>query len=403
VKDKFHESICAEGMSKSVKNNFHESICAEGMSKKVKRVLIILPNLDLGGMEVVVMNYFRNINRNKLMFDFVVHHKPGYFEEEARTLGAKIYRVPTRSAGFFKNFAAMRKIYAEGKHDVVIVCTEHSFAFIELFTAWLSGVKTRVAWSHFSDYQGDSRLKRQANIFARPLLRLFTNVFFACTEDAGRWLFGKYFGKNLHKMNFHIINNAIDLKKFAFDFALREKKREELKLGNNFAIGIAGRLMGVKNHNFALETFAKLHAIEKDSTLLIIGDGELRRTLEGQAKRLGISKNVIFTGAVGNINEYYQALDLLLIPSFHEGLTLVAVEAQACGLPVLLSNTVSAATKISDTAYFKSLHDGAASWAEKILSFRPHQRATADLSGSGFEISTEAEKFYNIFSTPPGG
>jgi glycosyltransferase involved in cell wall biosynthesis len=345
-------------------------------------------------METVVMNYFRNIQRDEIMFDFVVHGEKGHYEDEAAALGARIFRAPTRSQGFFKSILAMRKIYkAHPEYDCVIVCTEHAFAFIELAIAWFCGVKTRAAWSHFSDYQGRSRLKRRVHFFARPFLRLFANMYLACTKDAGYWLFGKNFAT--------IVNNAINLDKFKFSQEARDKIREKHKLdGGKYAIGMVGRLVHVKNHAFALEVLAKIRAAEagKDTVMLIIGDGELKNQLVANCHRLKISESVIFTGAAENIHEYYQALDLLLIPSFHEGLTLAAVEAQASGLPVLLSDTVSPDTKISELASFKSQADGAESWADAIFHLKaaPHNRTAPDLSDSGFEIKAETKKLQKI-------
>ena len=395
------------------------------------KVLIILPNLDLGGTEVVVMNYLRQFSieftaRGKsslfktdacgvsesascdepILFDFAVHGETGYFEEEARLLGAKIFRVPTRGESFFGNIRAMRRLYHENKYDFIIVCTEHSFAFIEVAVAWFSGIKTRAVWSHFSGYQGKSRLKRHLHLIGRPFLRMFTNMFFACTLDAGRWLFGNTFARNLQnkaavpplfsdrgelrsndrefKKNFHIINNAIDLDKFAFNQEVRDKIRYKIGLGDAFAVGIVGRLAAVKNHIFALESFAKIDLSKAtfakadltktgfsktEAVLIIIGDGEMRAQIEEMAERLGISSRVFFTNAVENVHEYYQALDLLLMPSLHEGFGMVAIEAQASGLQALISDTVPQEVKVSELAFFKSLDDGADAWATEISRF----------------------------------
>ncbi|MCL1863010.1 MAG: glycosyltransferase [Defluviitaleaceae bacterium] len=373
----------------------------------MQRILIILPNLDLGGTETVVMNYFRNISG--IVFDFVVHGKDGYYEEEARALGARIFRVPTRSEGFVKNIRAMRRLYKKHpEYDKVIVCTEHALAFIEMAVAWACGVKTRVAWSHFSDYQGASRVKRWAHYLARPFLRLFANLYFACTADAGRWLFGKkYVDKylshtwpdftltrcvDLHKKQFHIINNAIDLGKFSFSKEIRNKIRDKFNIGEQFAIGMVARLTAVKNHDFALDVINEL----SEGVFLVIGDGKLKSQLVEKVERLNLTERVIFTGAVDNPGDYYQALDLLLIPSLHEGLTLVAIEAQAAGLPVLLSDTITDEIKISNYAHFLSLEEGAEYWAKTAASLKKSERASPDLSSSGFHISHEVEKFREV-------
>ncbi|MCL2578293.1 MAG: glycosyltransferase [Defluviitaleaceae bacterium] len=383
----------------------------------MKRVLVILPNLDLGGAETVIMNFFRCFD--EIVFDFAVHGEKGFYEDEALSLGARIFRVPTRSESFFGNIFAMQEIYkaktiysddayfstrfiAGGgqnihveKYDTVIVCSEHAFAFIELAVAWSCGVKTRAAWSHFSDYQGTSRLKRQANFFAQPFLRLFGNLFLACTKDAGRWLFGKSFKKS------HIINNAMDLEKFKFNLEAREKIREKHEISNKYIIGITGRLSWVKNHAFALKVFRRLRM--EDAVLLIVGGGELREEIEAKAALLNISHKVIFAGKVESTADYYQAIDLLLIPSFHEGLPLVTIEAQAASLPVIMSDAIPPEAKISEYACFMSLKDGAEAWAEKILEIKEsaskNKRAVIDLKNSGYHITSEAKKLQEFLTT----
>jgi glycosyltransferase involved in cell wall biosynthesis len=382
----------------------------------MKRILIVLPNLDLGGMETVVMNYFRNIDRSRLVFDFVVHGEKGFFEEEAIALGAKIFRVPTRSQNFFANIFAMRKIYkgvakisddayfaerfiaggreniSPEKYETVIVCTEHAFAFIELFVAWISGVKTRAAWSHFSDYQGKSKLKRRLHFLARPLMRLFCNLYLACTQDAGRWLFGNAFAK---MKTAHIVNNAVDLNAFKFCPQTRARVRKAYGLGeNDYIAGMAGRLTPVKNHAFALDVISACEGAK----LLIVGDGVLRAEIEGIIERLGITHRVTLAGWQENTADFYHAMDVLLLPSFHEGLSLVTLEAQAAGLGVLASDTITRECKITANVHFLPLQAGANAWAEKINEMKSGTvNRTVDLTDSGFHIAREAEKFKNIF------
>ena len=382
-----------------------------------KRILIILPNLDLGGAETVVMNYFRafspDAESEKIIFDFVVHGEKGFYEDEAVSLGARIFRAPTRAQSFFGNIRTMIKIYKKKsiasdeacfnapfvpwgernlpkeKYDTVVVCTEHAFAFIELAVAWFCGVKTRAAWSHFSDYQGASRLKRHANFFAQPFLRLFANLFLACTKDAAKWLFGRNFKK------FHIVNNAMDLEKFRFCAEARRKIRFKHKLTDALVVGIVGRLTAVKNHAFALEVFSRLR--DESTILLIVGDGELREEIESEAARMNLSRRVIFSGKIENVSDYYSAIDMLIMPSIHEGLPLVAIEAQAADLPVIMSTGIPLEAKISERAEFLPLSHGADSWAKKISEIEIRERTEIDLRDSGFDIESEAEKLRKIF------
>jgi glycosyltransferase involved in cell wall biosynthesis len=353
------------------------------------RILIILPNLDHGGTETAVMHYFR---ASGLAFDFVVHGEAGYFEPEAVSLGAKIFRVPTRSRGFFKNIAAMRKIYKQHpEYETVIVCTEHAFSFIELLTARLCGVKTRAAWSHFADYQGRSKIKRRLHFLARPPVRVFGNLFLACSKDAGVWLFGRSVSR---KKNFHIIKNAFDLDKFAYNAEKRGAIRAQLGLNGEFTVGVVGRLVPVKNHAFALEIFARIY---EAATLVIIGVGEMKDEITAKATQLGIMDKIIFIGTVDNIHDYYQGLDAMLFPSLHEGFGIVALEAQAAGLPVLLSEGVPKEAAVCSLARHMNLSDGAQAWADAVLQMKDIKREKTDLTASGYHINDAAEEFRSVF------
>ncbi|MCL2603648.1 MAG: glycosyltransferase [Defluviitaleaceae bacterium] len=362
----------------------------------MERVLIVLPNLDQGGTEMAVMNYFRV---SGLPFDFAVHGAAGYYEAEAESLGARIFRVPTRSQGLWKNIRAMRDLYRKrdsyGKHiyKTVIVCTEHSFAFIELLTAKMCGVRVRAAWSHFSDYQGASRLKRRLHFITRPLMRLFGNLFLACTKDAGKWLFGR---SVLRDRRFHVINNAIDLDRFKYNPAVRAAMRDKLGLGGKFAVGIVGRLAPVKNHAFALEVFAQISEKDDTAAFVIIGVGELEDEITANAARLGITDKTRFIGMAGDLPGYYQAMDALIVPSLHEGFGIVALEGQAAGLPTLLSEGVPLAAAVCNLARHMNLSEGTEAWADVILTMKGIERKEIDLTASGFHITEAASKFRKI-------
>jgi len=373
----------------------------------------------LGGTEAVVMNYLRA----GVPFDFVVHGNNGHHEAEAQKLGARIFRVPTRSEGFFKNIRAMRQLYKNHQeYNTVILCTEHAFGFIELVVAWWCRVKYRGAWSHFSNYQGGSRLKKWMHYPARPWLRLFTNFRLACTAAAGRWLFGcnhrslsTWFptGGSMINTNFDLVKNAIDLQKFAFDAEARRTLRDRVQMGNRLAVGIVGRLSTVKNHAFALRVFAQLqartHEADKQPMLYIIGDGDLRESLEAQTNALGISDNVRFIGAVENVHEYYQALDVVIMPSLHEGFPMIAVEAQAAGLPLILSDTLAHDIAVTPLVRYIGIGEaGVDAWADAILAHvgdiatsetqRGNPAHIQALTDAGFSITHAAQKLIKFLS-----
>jgi glycosyltransferase involved in cell wall biosynthesis len=224
-------------------------------------------------------------------------------------------------------------------------------------------------------------------------MRVFGNLFFACTREAGVWLFGKVVMK---KNNFYTIKNAIDLNKFVYNPDMRLSLREKLNITKNFTISMVGRLTQVKNHAFALEVFAQLCKKEPAAVFYMIGDGELKNSIQNKAMLLGIIDKVVFTGAVENIYDYFQALDVLLLPSFHEGFPVAAVEAQAAGLPVFLSDTLASEIACTPLAQFLSLEDGAEAWAAEILKVKDFPRQTQDLSATGHDITHAAQVFKNI-------
>ena len=359
----------------------------------------------MGGTEAVVMNYLRA----GVPFDFVVHGDAGHHEAEARTLGARIHRVPTRAQGLLANIRAMRQLYKTHRtYDTVILCTEHAFGFIEPAVAWWCRVKYRAAWSHFSDYQGASWLKKWLHYPARPWLRLFTNFRLACTVAAGRWLFGCshkslsiWFpsgSDNVVSTNFELVKNAIDVDKFAFDVDKRNAMRKQLTLDKQLTVGIIGRLSAVKHHAFAFQIFARVITHMRDEgvmpdampVLLVIGDGDERERLTAQARALDIDTHIRFTGAVDNVHAYYQALDMVIMPSVHEGFPMVAVEAQAAGLPVVLSDTLSREIALTPLVRYIGIKgEDVQAWADAILSLVDDDgfNATADcndgISSSG--------------------
>jgi glycosyltransferase involved in cell wall biosynthesis len=339
-----------------------------------KRVLVILPNLDNGGTEGVLMNYLRFIDTTVLVFDFLVHEETGYHEAEAFSLGSAIYRVPTRRQDRKGNVSGMKNIYAENDYDTVIVCTEHSLAFIDLYVAKKSGVRNRIVWSHFSDYQGKSRLRKYLHYIFKPLLKRYATQRWACSDKAGKWMYGR---------QYEIINNGIDCNKFAYN--------PNAKQNSSSVIGHIGRFTAVKNHAFILDVFRLVAEAIPNVELLLVGDGELFDEIKEKADG---NERIIFTGAVHNPQDYYNKMDVLVLPSFHEGMPLCALEAQMSNCPCVLTDTITKSVNVTDNVTFLPLQKDL--WAKtiiEILNNKTERKTQRELfEEKGFDISNEAKK-----------
>lgn len=292
--------------------------------KRPIRILHVLGRLDRGGAETMVMNLYRNIDRTRVQFDFIIHTNDECdYDEEILSLGGIIYHIPQFNG---KNFLQFKKAWHSffKTHPEYKIIHGHvrSTASIYLWIAKKYGLIT-IAHSHnTSSGVGFSAFIK--NTLQYPL-RYIADYLFACSKSAGQWLFGK---KVLKKNNFIILKNAIDSQKYIYDPNIRIKVRKELQIADKFVIGHIGRFNIQKNHDLLINIFNTVHNRNKNSILLIVGDGELRSSIQKKVENLGLMDSVIFLGVRSDIPELIQAMDFFLFPSLFEGLGIVAIEAQ---------------------------------------------------------------------------
>ena len=349
----------------------------------------IASNGNSGGVEAVIMNYYRHIDKTEVQFDFVMHKGSNSdYIAEVKSMGAKVYEV-TPYSNPIRFIQEVYSIIKKGNYQIVH-SNMNALSVFPLFAAYLAGVPVRILHNHSTDTKAEP-LRTFVKHLLRPFARLFANKYWACSKLAGEWMYGK---QAVADGKVTIINNAIDLKQFAFDEAKRDKLRKELGLQDCFVIGHVGRFMKQKNHDFLVDIFAEVVKKQDNAKLLLIGDGPLREQIENKVKTLGLDEMVIFTGVRSDVADLYNAMDVFVLPSFYEGLPVVGVEVQANGLPFLCSSNVTKEILISDRIELVELEKGAKAWAEKILAFSEKQRTTAskDISQSGFDIEVEAEK-----------
>lgn len=357
------------------------------------RVLHVIGIMNRGGAETMIMNLYRNIDRTKVQFDFVENSdKPAAFDKEILSLGGRIFRCPHYNVkNHFKYCKWWVDFFAAHKNEYPIVHGHlGSTAAIYLFIAQKYGVFT-IAHSH-SASKGSIKYR----IFSYPT-RYIADHFFACSKDAATSRYGKLVVNNSSR--FQILKNAIDTKKFVFNSNIRKEFKEKLQIPYNFiVIGHIGRFVEAKNHLFLLDIFENILKKEANAVLLLVGDGERRPEIEAYIKEKKI-KNVILTGVKSNTWDYYQVMDVFLMPSLYEGLPVSLVEAQASGLPCCVSSSVPREAAITDLVQFRSLEDSAEQWADWALAYchTPRRDRQLELQNAGYDISETArwlEKYY---------
>lgn len=353
------------------------------------RILEVVNVMDRAGLETMLMNHYRHMDRDLVQLDFLTHRSAeGAYDEEIRDLGGRIFRAPRL---FPQNYFAYRRFmhafFAEHAFPVVHSHIDAMSAF-PLALARSCKVPVRVAHSHNDSIDND--IKYPIKEIARKRLPDIATHYWACSEAAGTFLFGDDKREKLH-----IVKNAIDLSNFAFDEMKRKSVRAELGAFNGqLVIGHVGRFSAVKNQSFLLDVLVALVARGENAMLVLVGDGELRRKVEGKTESAGLSSHVRFLGLRDDISQLVQGFDVLAFPSLHEGIPLALIEAQASGLPVLASDRVSAEALVLQSCAQMGLNDSPDAWAEKLRYLADQGRnndGIKALTAAGYEICKSAE------------
>ena len=345
----------------------------------MQRVLQVIGALGYAGVEAVVINYYRHINREQIQFDFITcSPKPERYDEEIDRLGGRIFRLPSRSRRPLAYMKALYCIIRENNYQIVHIHQNSASMVMDGVVARLCGVPVVIGHSHNT---------RCNVIWQHYLFRPFTHRVFkhrwACTPEAGRWVFGDSKVKILH--------NGIDTQRFQFNEKIRTNIRKELGLTNEMLIGFVGRLHAQKNPYRMLEIFAELRKKQGDAHLLIVGDGEERPRMIQVCKELKIMPAVHFVGQVTNVYEMMMAMDVFLFPSVFEGLGLVVIEAQATDLPCVVSEQVPA-PDLTGKLRVCRLEDENEVWVKAILNYASDKRCDTSLQirKGGYDIAQEA-------------
>lgn len=356
------------------------------------RILQVVTDMGRGGLETMLMNYYRNIDRTKIQFDFLVHrNNREAYDDEIELLGGKIFRVPRLNPFSYKYKSVLKEFFCSHREYQIIHVHQDCMSSVILKIAEECGVPVRIAHSHNSNQNRD--LKYPIKLYYKRFISQYATDLFACSEEAGKWMFSG--------AKFKVLNNAIDAKSYKFNDKIREEMRVQLGIEKNeLVIGHVGRFSEVKNHKFLVEIFYRIQK-ENSAKLLLIGEGVLQEKVKEQAKNLGIEKQVLFLGMRSDVQRLLQAMDVLVFPSLYEGLPLSLIEAQAAGLPCIISNKVPIECKKTDLVQQLDLAENTLRWADCILkaSMQERRNTYQEIKEAGFDIIENAkylEKYYKM-------
>jgi len=358
------------------------------------RVLHIVGSLEAGGLETLIMNIYRKIDTSKVQFDFVVHrNKIGMYEQEITDRGGKVYHIPfLDDKNYPKYKKALTKVIKDGGYR--IVHGHHSsLGSLYLKISKKAGVPVRISHSHIASFSKTP--KGYVKYFVTRGFGRNANVHFACSQWAGEYMYGK-------KGDFRIINNGIDTEKFRFDPEFRKEKRTELGINDDYVICHVGRFHDQKNHTFIIDVFKELCELYPAAKLMLIGIGPLEDQIKSKVKDLGLSDKVMFMGQISDVHRMLSAADAFLFPSLYEGLPLTLIEAQAAGLPVICSDTITDECHLTGEYDVLSLDTSAQVWAQTVLKAKesdiPREQRYLLIKEKGYDSSDVADGLIEFYS-----
>lgn len=351
------------------------------------RVLQIVDSLDMGGIQTFLLNLNSKIDQSKVAFDYLVFRPhEQVLEKEFIGIGAKVYKLPNWRKGPIKNRIAIRDFYRE--HSEYQIIHYHAGTLVDigpLVEAKHAGICFRIMHSHNTHAAGGYYNTALHNIHKKSISTLATH-YFACGDLAAKWMYG---GTSVED-SVRIINNGIVTERYRYDSSVREKKRRELGLSNKLVIGHIGRFSPEKNQSFLVDVMKTIHDENKNACLIFIGDGPEKSSVMEKVRSNELKNCIQFLGIRKDVEQLLQAMDVFVMPSLFEGFPVVLVEAQAAGLPCIISDSISSEVKINENVVGLSLNESKQNWARAILEHGIRIETTTKLCESGFDIQNTA-------------
>lgn len=354
----------------------------------MKILVVCTVPFETNGIVNVIMNYYTNMKSDSVKFDFIAHTSvdPG-LRKRIENNGDKVFTLPNRKKNVYSYIRKLRRILKDGKYDIMHVHGNSALMEIELFAARKMKIK-KIVHAH--------NTQCTYKVLNRILYNSFMKSYdyaLACSQASGKWLYKDH--------GFIVFNNSIDTRKYKFSMEKRRTMRKLLNISaESLVIGHVGQFYAVKNQEYLLTILANLVRRKVEAVLMLIGDGEQRHYIEQKAKELNIYERVIFTGITDRVQDYMQAMDVFAMPSTHEGLPLVGVEAQAAGLPCVFSDVITREMKMTETVEFLPINIEASIWAEHILKLynsSDREKGVKCIQEAGYDIKKNASKLLEFY------
>ncbi len=356
------------------------------------RIVHIVGAMYPGGMENFIMNLYEKIDRNHYQFDFIVHlQKENDYKDQIEKMGGRIYEVPRLTKKPVSSLRMLYKIIKENQYPIVVRHTANAFVAAQLLVAKAAGAKT-ICHSH-NETDPKVLLHRLGKLF----MKYVCDKRLACSPRAGEWMFGK--------SDYRVVHNAINLEKFAYDKSKADKIRQEFGLGSCHVYGHIANFIESKNHKYLLAVFHEIVKRDPDAVLLCLGEGELRGEIEAEIKKMHLENKVILTGIRHDAECFMSCFDLLLFPSFFEGLPLTLIEAQAAGLPAIISDTITEEVVVTDGLIVReSIKKHPVKWAEKACELTGNENRDRTcmldaIRAAGYDMNMLAKWYQNYFDS----
>ncbi len=354
------------------------------------RVLHVVTYMGRGGLESMLMNYYRHIDRTRVQFDFLVHRQERHeFDDEIESLGGRIYRLHRLKPWSISYRRELNEFFRSHPEYKIVHCHVDCMSSIPLAAAKAAGVPVRLAHAHSSNQDKDFKYCLKL-YYKRNIPKVATGLF-ACSEAAGKWMF--------QCDDFCVLPNAIDAKQYSYNSEIRDRMRKSFGLSDELVIGHVGRFSPVKNHAFIFKILKQLLSMGENVKLLSVGTGRWEEEIKQNAHDMGLDDSIVYAGMRTDVADCMQAMDVFILPSLYEGLPVTMIEAQASGLPCLISDRVPIECKKTNLVEQMQLESGAEAWAEAAIRLADTKRVDTyrQIVASGFDVRENAQwlqKFY---------
>ena len=362
-------------------------------------------SLDLGGITSLLMNVAEKMDKSRFVINYLVYrNQPEPSEQRMIALGgrkviADISQVKNSFArGFYKIYITW-KVLKDEKVQILQINASTPYDIVIGISAKLAGVKRIILHAH-NESAPYRKVRNRLFPLCRCLMPYIADTWLACSEASASFMFPN---RITAVGNYRIIKNGIDLQRFCYSPEIRKVYRKKHGCEDALVVGNIGRFYVQKNHAFLLRVFAELKKKKMDSVLYLYGIGELEEQIKQQADQLGIRNSVFFEGGTDRPWEVLQMMDVFVMTSLFEGLPLVAIEAQAVGLPLLLSDNITKEAVVTDNVEFCSLKEEPEIWADRILQIhekakkQPRSDMTERVRAAGFDILDTTKQLCQIY------